>query len=102
MEQTFLVPLATTVAWGTDRDDWLANCLDDASISQGRYEWLNEHVEVTGYTAFTLGPILCFFAMVPKEAAVLLELWSVPNFYNDGRNEDWSRAYVMDLWKPRG
>lgn len=101
-EQLFLVPLATTVAWGNDRDEWLERCLDDASISQGRFEWLNEHVEVTGYTVITLGPIFCFFAQVHKEAAALLHLWGVPNFYDDGRPQDWSKAYVIDLWKPKG
>ncbi len=101
-DEAFLVPLATTVAWGTDRDEWLAACLDDASVSQGRFEFLNDHVEVTGYPVKLLGPIFCFFAMVTKEAACLLELWGIPNFYDDGRPEDWSRAYVMKLWAPKG
>jgi hypothetical protein len=101
-EQSFLVPLATTVAWGTDRDEWFAHCLDDASVSRGRFEFINDHVEVTGYIVHTLGPILCFFAMVPKEAACLLQIWGIPNFYDDGRKEDWSRAYVMNLWEPKG
>ena len=101
-EQMFIVPLATTVAWGTDREDWFKNCLDDKAMSQGRWEWLHENVEVTGYTTRPLGPILAFFAIVPKEAAALLQLWGVPNYYDDGRSEDWSKAYVIDLWKPKG
>lgn len=101
-DETFLVPLATTVAWGTDRDDWFERCLDDASISEGRFEWLNEHFEVTGYTVKHCGAVLCFFGMVPKDAAVLMEIWGIPNFYNDGRKEDMSRAYQIKLWKPQG